>query len=240
MREDMFSRTESLIGREALENLKKVRVAVFGLGGVGGYAAEALARSGIGALDIIDKDRVSESNINRQIMADANTLGQVKVELMKSRLESINPNMEVRGYHSFFLPGAEQDFHFSSYDYIIDAVDTVAAKIELVMIAEKYDIPMISSMGTGNKLCPELLEVADIYDTSICPLAKVMRKELRKRGIKKLRVVYSKEEPLKSSVTRRDLEPDRSVSASMIFVPASAGLLLAREAVTYLGRFRAN
>lgn len=218
-----FSRAELLLGKEAMENLKNARVAVFGIGGVGGHVAEALARSGVGALDLIDSDKVSLSNINRQIIALHSTVGQYKVDVMKERIRDINPDCQVMAHRCFFLPETKDDFDFTQYSYVVDAVDTVTAKIQLVLQSKEAGVPIISSMGAGNKLRPELFEVADIYKTSVCPLAKVMRRELKSRGVKKLKVVYSKEEAIKS--------PDRSVPGSTAFVPSVVGLIIAAEVV---------
>lgn len=222
-------RTSLLLGEEALERLHGARVAVFGIGGVGGYVAEALARSGVGTLDLIDSDKVVESNINRQIIALVSTIGEYKVDVMKARIQDINPDARVNSYRCFFLPETKEEFSFSQYDYVVDAVDTVTAKIELVMQAEEAKVPIISCMGAGNKLNPAMFEVADIYRTSVCPLAKVMRRELKKRNIKHLKVVYSKEEPIKTSspdMDRRDIVP-----GSTAFVPSVAGLILAGEVI---------
>ena len=193
---NQFSRTELLIGKEALERLSKAHVAVFGIGGVGGYVVEALVRSGIGNFDLIDDDKVCLTNLNRQIIATRDTIGRYKVEVMRERILSINSDAEVTTHRCFYLPENAQDFDFSSYDYVVDAVDTVTAKLEIVMRAKESNIPVISCMGVGNKLNPTQLEIADIYKTSVCPLAKVMRRELRKRGVDKLKVLYSKEEPI--------------------------------------------
>ncbi len=195
--EDQFSRTERLLGKEAMDILKKSRVAVFGIGGVGGHAAEALIRCGVGAIDLIDNDQVTLSNLNRQIIATHSSIGQYKVDVMKARLLDICPDVLVTTHQCFFLPQNSGDFDFSQYSYVVDAVDTVTAKIELVLKAQQAGTPIISSMGTGNKLDPTALKVADIYDTTVCPLAKVMRRELKKRNVEHLKVVYSKENPLK-------------------------------------------
>ena len=189
---NQFSRTELLLGKEAIKKLAASRVAVFGVGGVGGYVAEALARSGVGTIDLIDSDQVSLTNLNRQIIALHSTVGRYKTEVMKERILDINPDAAVHTHNCFFLPETKNEFDFSEYSYVVDAVDTVTAKIELVMEAQKAGTPIISSMGAGNKLDPTAFEVADIYKTSVCPLAKVMRRELKKRGVKKLKVVYSK------------------------------------------------
>lgn len=221
-----FSRTQLLLGEAAMERLYKARVAVFGIGGVGGHAAEALARSGIGTIDLIDKDVVAMTNINRQLVATTKTIGQYKTDVMKERILSINPDAVVNCHTVFYLPETADQFDFQQYDYIIDAVDTVTAKIELVMQAEKAGCPMISSMGAGNKLHPELFEIADIYKTSVCPLAKVMRKELRARGIKNLKVVYSKEIPIVPFESDED-SGKRQTPGSTSFVPSVAGLIMA-------------
>lgn len=204
-----------------MERLAASRVAVFGIGGVGGHAVEALARGGIGALDLIDNDKVSMTNLNRQIVATMDTMGRYKVEAMKERILSINPHAEVTVHPCFFLPENAGGFDFSLYDYVIDAVDTVTAKIEIVLRAQERGIPVISCMGTGNKLDPLRLEVADLYETSVCPLAKVIRRELRKRNIEKLKVLYSKEEPLYRG----------RVPGSTSFVPSVAGLIIASEVI---------
>ena len=204
-----------------MERLEASRVAAFGIGGVGGHAVEALARGGIGALDLIDNDKVCMTNLNRQIVATMDTMGRYKVEAMKERILSINPNAEVNVYPCFFLPENAGEFDFSLYDYVIDAVDTVTAKIEIVLRAQERGIPVISCMGTGNKLDPLRLEVADLYETSVCPLAKVMRRELRKRNIEKLKVLYSREEPLYRG----------RVPGSTSFVPSVAGLIIASEVI---------
>ena len=190
-----FSRTELLLGKEAMNKLEDARVAVFGIGGVGGYVCEALARSGVGKLDLIDNDKVCMSNLNRQIIATRKTVGQYKTEVMKDRILDINPEAEVNIHNCFFLPDNADEFPFEEYDYVVDAVDTVTAKIALVMKCKELDIPIISSMGAGNKLDGSQFKVADIYKTKVCPLAKVMRRELKKRGVKKLKVVYSEEIP---------------------------------------------
>lgn len=218
---ERFSRTEMLIGETAMGKLENARVAVFGVGGVGGYVVEALVRSGIGAVDLIDSDTVCESNLNRQIIATKTTLGQTKVDAMQERIMQINPDCKVTTHCCFYLPETAGQFDFQQYDYVVDAVDTVTAKIELVMRAKECNVPIISSMGAGNKLNPAEFEVADIYKTSVCPLAKVMRRELKKRGVKKLKVVYSKEEPIKKCT------PPGSVA----FVPSVVGLIIASEVV---------
>ena len=223
---EQFERTRMLIGNEGLNKLKKSSVAVFGIGGVGGYAVEALARSGVGTIDIIDNDTVNETNINRQIIATHKTLGRYKVDVMKERIEDINRSAIVNTHKCFFLPENSDEFDFSKYSYIVDAIDTVTAKIEIILKAQKANVPVISSMGTGNKLDPTKLEVSDIYKTKMCPLAKVMRRELKQRGIKKLKVVYSSEEP----VTKL------RIPASVAFVPSVAGMIIAGELIKDLIR----
>lgn len=224
MTAEQFSRTELLLGEEAMEILKNARVAVFGIGGVGGYVTEALARSGVGAFDLTDKDRVCLSNLNRQIIATHKSIGKYKTEVMRERILDINPEAEVRTHECFYLPETKGEFDFSSYSYVVDAVDTVTAKLSLAEEAKAAGVPMISSMGAGNKLNPFLFETADIYETSVCPLARVMRRELRKRGIDHLKVVYSKEAPLR---------PLREADGpgSTAFVPSVAGLLIASEVI---------
>lgn len=224
-----FSRTAILLGEENLEKLKRARVAVFGVGGVGGYVVEALARSGVGALDLIDKDTVSESNINRQIIALHSTVGRYKTEVAAERARDINPDICVRVHNTFYLPETAAQFDFSRYDYVVDAIDTVSGKIAIVEEAKKANVPVIAAMGAGNKLDPTKFEVADISKTSVCPLARVMRRELKKRGIEHLKVVYSKEEPLPSPVV--DEESGKSVPGSVAFVPSVVGLILAGEVV---------
>lgn len=221
-----FSRLEMMIGLENLNKLKTKKVIVFGIGGVGGYVVEALTRSAIGRIDIVDSDKISSSNINRQIIALNSTIGQYKTEVMKKRMMDINPEINVETYNIFFLPDNQDEIDFSKYDYIIDAIDTIKAKIALVECAKKYDIPIISSMGTGNKLNPSMLEVSDIYKTSVCPLARVMRQELKKRNIDKLKVVYSKEIPIKN----KNID-GKNIPSSNSFVPSVAGLIIASEVV---------
>ncbi len=224
---EQFARTELILGQEAMDRLRKSRVAVFGIGGVGGYVVEALARSGVGSLDIIDHDKVSMTNINRQIIASTNTVGRDKVDVMKERILSINPDAVVNVSKSFFLPETADLFDFGKYTYVVDAIDTVTAKIELVLRAGDAGVPVISCMGTGNKLEPAMLEIADIYQTSVCPLAKVMRRELRKRNVEKLKVLYSKEEPVKNYLSIQG----RAVPGSVSFVPSVAGLIIASEVI---------
>ena len=197
---DQFSRTQLLYGAEAMEKLASARVAVFGVGGVGGYVVEALARSGVGALDLIDNDEVCASNLNRQIIATTKTIGKYKVDVAEERIHDINPDCRVRTYKTFFLPETKDQFNFSDYDYVVDAIDTVTGKLTIIEMAKEANIPVISSMGAGNKINPAMFEVADIYETSICPLAKVMRHECKKRGIRDLKVVYSKEKPIRQKV----------------------------------------
>ncbi len=224
---DKFVRTRNLIGDEAMEKLANSRVAVFGIGGVGGHVVEALVRSGVGALDLIDRDTVAESNINRQIIATISTVGKYKVDAMKERISDINPDCKVNAYPCFYLPDTKDQFDFSQYDYVVDAVDTVTAKLTLVCEAKEKGVPIISSMGAGNKLNPAMFEVADIYKTTVCPLAKVMRRELKKRGIDKLKVVYSKEEAIKPE----NPSSEERVPGSTAFVPSVAGLIIASEVI---------
>lgn len=227
---EQFSRTELLLGAEAMEKLARARVAVFGIGGVGGYVVEALVRSGIGAVDLIDSDRVCLSNLNRQIIATRSTIGMYKVDAMKERILDINPDCQVEVHRCFYLPQTRDGFDFSQYSYVVDAVDTVTAKLELAVQAKETGVPIISSMGAGNKLNPAELEVSDIYKTSVCPLAKVMRRELKTRGIKKLKVVYSREEPIKVSASEEETTR-RSTPGSSAFVPSAAGLIIASEVI---------
>lgn len=228
---EWLKRTKLLIGDDKVDLLGKKRVAVFGVGGVGGYVCEALVRSGVGRFDLIDKDKVSESNINRQIIALHSTIGRSKVEVMKERMTDINPNVEINTYESFFLPDNASLFPFSEYDYVVDAVDTVTAKIELVMQCDTAHVPIISAMGAGNKLDATGFKVLDIYKTKMCPLAKVMRRELKARGIKKLKVVYSEEKPI-----RLDYNDDniKNVPGSISYVPSVCGLVIAGEVVNDL------
>jgi len=229
---NQFSRTELLIGRKAIEKLSKSKVAIFGLGGVGSYVAEGLARSGIGSFVLVDKDTVDVTNINRQIIATHDTIGKYKVDVMADRIKSINPESKITVSKEFFLPDSSHDMLDDSIDYIVDAVDTVTAKIELVVTAKKMNIPIISAMGTGNKLDPTKFEVTDIYKTEVCPLAKVMRKELKSRGIKSLKVVYSKEKPIEviKNETKGEAE-GKQTPGSVAFVPSVAGLIIASEVV---------
>lgn len=232
---DIFSRNRLLIGEDNLKKLKGSKVALFGIGGVGGYVAEALARSGVGSFLLVDNDVISMSNINRQIIALHQTVGKYKVDVMKERILDINPDADVTVSKCFFLPENSGEIDFSGYSYIVDAVDTVSAKIEIVMKAAECNVPVISSMGTGNKLDPSMLQIADIYDTSVCPLARVMRHELRERGIKKLKCVYSTEKPIKPDDSHMNMDNEgalkRQIPGSVAFVPAVAGLLMAGEVV---------
>ena len=229
MKEEL-SRTELLLTEAGMKKLKNSTIALFGVGGVGGFVAEALARCGVGKIILTDNDCVSVSNINRQIIALHSTVGEPKVEVMKKRLIDINPEIEVELHRSFYLPDNHDEYRFKEYDYVIDCIDTVAAKIDIVLEAQKSDTPVISSMGTGNKLNPSMLEISDIYKTSVCPLARVMRYELKKRGVKKLKVVYSTEKPIKVSAPLED-NARRCIPGSISFVPAVAGLLIASEVV---------
>lgn len=250
---NQFSRTELIFGKEAMDKLAGSRVAVFGIGGVGGYAVEALARSGVGALDLIDDDKVCLTNINRQIYATRKTVGSYKVDVAEQRIKEINPECIVKTYKTFYMPDTQDEFDFSEYDYIIDAIDTVTGKIALVLNANAAKTPIISSMGAGNKVNPALFEVSDIYKTSVCPLAKVMRYELKKRGVKELKVVYSKEKPIKllenmeiSCRTNcicppgavRKCSVRRDIPGSNAFVPSVAGLIIAGEVVKDLTGFK--
>lgn len=221
--ENQFTRTETLIGIDSINKLAKARVAVFGIGGVGGYVTEALVRAGVGNVDLIDSDDINLTNINRQIIALHSTIGKSKVEVMKARALDINPEANVITYKKFFTSENSCEFDFTNYDYVIDAIDTVSSKIELVMKCYEAKVPIISSMGTGNKLHPEMFEISDIYKTSVCPLAKVMRTELKKRGVKILKVLYSKENPIK--------EKGQRIPASISFTPSVAGLIIAGEVV---------
>jgi tRNA A37 threonylcarbamoyladenosine dehydratase len=226
----MFSRFELLIGEEKLKQLQHQRVIVFGVGGVGGYVVEALVRSGIEHLTIVDNDEVSLTNLNRQIIATSKTIGKKKVQVMKERILSINPACHVETLEMFYLPKTADTIDLTQYDYVIDAIDTITAKIELALRCENAHIPLISSMGTGNKMNPAMLEVTDIYKTSVCPLAKVMRRELKARKVKHLKVVYSKEIPIKPSLSHEQTNK-RMVPGSNAFVPSSAGLLIASEVI---------
>ncbi len=243
---NQFSRTQLLIGSEGMEKLFASRVAVFGIGGVGGYTIEALVRSGIGSIDLIDDDKVCLTNLNRQLFATRKTVGKYKVDVAEERILEINPDAVVRKHKTFYSPDTASQFDFSEYDYIVDAIDTVTGKIALVMQAKEANVPIISCMGAGNKMDPTAFEVTDIYKTSVCPLAKVMRYELKKRGIKKLKVVYSKEQPIKPvddmtiscrahcicpPGTARKCTERRQVPGSNAFVPSAAGLIIAGEVI---------
>lgn len=243
---NQFSRTQLLLGAEGMQKLASARVAVFGIGGVGGYTVEALARSGIGALDLIDDDKVCLTNINRQIFATRSTVGKYKVDVAADRIADINPNCKVTTYKTFYMPDTENEFDFTQYDYIVDAIDTVTGKLSLVKKAKAAQVPIISSMGAGNKLDPTAFEVADIYKTSVCPLAKTMRRELRKLGVDSLKVVYSKEEPIKPEEetetscrnncicppgTVRKCTVRRDIPGSNAFVPPAVGLIIAGEVI---------
>ena len=243
---NQFSRTELVFGKEAMDKLKNARVAVFGIGGVGGYTVEALARSGVGALDLVDDDKVCLTNINRQIIATRKTVGQYKVDVAKQRVYDINPDCNVRAYKTFFMPDTKDEFDFSQYDYVVDAIDTVTGKKEIILCAKAVNVPAISSMGAGNKVDPTAFEVADIYDTAVCPLARVMRNICRKNGIDSLKVVYSKEKPLRPiddtaiscrencicpPGTERKCTVRRDIPGSTAFVPSAVGLIIAAEVV---------
>lgn len=229
---NQFTRTEMLLGSEAVHKLKQCRIAVFGIGGVGGYTVEALARSGVGTLDLIDNDTVSLTNINRQIIALHSTVGMNKTEAAKKRLLDINPNIKINTYNTFFTPENSGEFNFSQYDYIVDAIDTVSGKIELAVQADKANVPIISSMGAGNKLDPTRFEVSDIFKTSVCPLARVMRRELKKRNIRKLKVVYSKEEALSPKCeSDEDSGMKKQTPASIAYIPSVVGLIIAGEVI---------
>ena len=233
--QNQFSRTELLIGTEGLDKLNKSRVAVFGIGGVGGYVVEALVRSGLGSIDIIDHDKVSVSNINRQIIATQKTVGKYKVDAAEERILEINPKVIVKKYRTFILPETIQEFDFNQYDYVVDAIDTVKGKLEIIENSKKANVPVISSMGAGNKLHPELFEIADISKTSVCPLAKVIRQELKKRRISKVKVVYSKEIPAKIEKTIDNLT-NKAIPGSIAFVPSAVGLIIAGEVIRDLVR----
>lgn len=226
-----FKRTEMLYGKNSIEKLKKSRVAVFGVGGVGGHVVEALVRSGVGTVDIIDDDVVHNSNLNRQIVALHSNVGMPKVDAFEIRMKDINPDVVINKHRCFFTPENSSEFDFSEYSYVADCIDTVTGKIELVLKCIEKGTPIISSMGTGNKLNPALLEVSDIYKTSVCPLAKVMRHELKKRKIKKLKVVYSKEIPVVPTESLDDKVTNKKIIGSNAFVPATAGLIIASEIV---------
>lgn len=232
---EIFSRTEHLLGSAAVEKLKNSRVAVFGVGGVGGYVAEALARSGVGHIELVDSDAVSKSNINRQIIALHSTVGQPKTEVAAARIRDINPDADVHPRNLFFLPETSSEFDFTAYDYVVDCIDTVSGKLEIIKCAKEAGVPVISSMGAGNKLDPTAFEVADIFDTSVCPLAKTMRRLCKENGIRSLKVVYSKEPPVTPAIPiPKDPESGKIPPASAIFAPAAAGLAIAYAVVTDL------
>ncbi len=228
---NQFSRTELLMGREAIEKLNRSRVAVFGIGGVGGYVVEGLIRSGIGAIDLIDNDTVSLTNLNRQIIATYDTIGRNKVDVAKERISSIAPDCDVKTYTTFFLPETQQEFDFREYDYVVDAIDTVAGKLAIIEKAKREGVPVISCMGTGNKLQPSMLQVADIHKTSVCPMARVIRRECRIRGIRSLKVVYSTEDPIRPMPSEESSAQRRVIPGSTSFVPSAAGLIIAGEVV---------
>ena len=232
MEENQFERTALLLGKASVERLARKRVAVFGVGGVGGFVCEGLVRAGIGAIDIVDKDTVAISNINRQLIALHSTVGKNKVDVLEERLKDINKNLIIKKYKCFFLPETSETFDFREYDYVVDAIDTVTGKIELILKAKEAGVPIISAMGAGNKLDPTAFQVSDIYKTSVCPLARVMRRELKKRGVDKLKVVYSKEEPIKPQFE----EGEEVVPGSISFVPPALGLIIAGEVVKDLIR----
>ena len=234
---NQFSRTELLIGKEGLEKLSKSRVAVFGIGGVGGYVVEALVRSGVGAIDLIDNDTVALTNLNRQIIATHKTLGQYKVGAAEERALDINPDVKITKYKTFYTPETADEIDFSKYDYVVDAIDTVVGKLEIIKRAKMSGIPVISSMGAGNKMNPELFEVADISKTSVCPLAKVIRQELKKQGIKGVKVVYSKEIPIKPQLSKE--KSVKQIPGSNAFVPSVAGLIIAGEVIKDLILYKA-
>ena len=232
MEENQFERTALLLGKASVERLARKRVAVFGVGGVGGFVCEGLVRAGIGAIDIVDKDTVALSNINRQLIALHSTVGKNKVDVLEDRLKDINKNLIIKKYKCFFLPETSDTFDFREYDYVVDAIDTVTGKIELILKAKEAGVPIISAMGAGNKLAPTAFQVSDIYKTSVCPLARVMRRELKKRGVEKLKVVYSKEEAIKPQFG----EGEEVVPGSVSFVPSVMGLIIAGEIVKDLIR----
>ena len=232
MEENQFERTALLLGKASVERLARKRVAVFGVGGVGGFVCEGLVRAGIGAIDIVDKDIVALSNLNRQLIALHSTVGKNKVDVLEERLKDINKNLIIKKYKCFFLPETSDTFDFREYDYVVDAIDTVTGKIELILKANEAGVPIISAMGAGNKLDPTAFQVSDIYKTSVCPLARVMRRELKKRGVEKLKVVYSKEEPIKPQFE----EGEEVVPGSVSFVPPALGLIIAGEVVKDLIR----
>ena len=229
--QQMFSRTVSLVGQDALKKLNSSSVAVFGVGGVGGYVLEALVRAGVGKICVVDGDKISLTNLNRQILATHSTVGKSKVEVARERALDINPQLEITAREIYFTPQTESEFDFSSFDYVVDAIDMVTGKIALAEKCKKAGVPLISSMGTGNKLNATAFEVADIYSTSVCPLARVMRTELKKRGIEKLKVVYSKEQPITPAIEDGEEKDKRRAPSSISFVPSVAGLIIAGEVI---------
>ena len=228
---NQFSRTELLIGHDGLNKLKNSHVAVFGIGGVGGYVVEALVRSGVGSIDLIDNDKISLTNLNRQIIATHKTIGMNKVDAAEMRIFEINPEVKVTKYNMFFTPETAGEIDFSKYDYVVDAIDTVVGKLEIIERAKKANVPVISSMGAGNKMHPEMFEIADISKTSVCPLAKVIRQELKKRKIKKVKVIYSKEIPIKPAKSEEQENSKRQIPGSNAFVPSAVGLITAGEVI---------
>ena len=228
---NQFSRTEILVGREGMNKLASSRVAVFGIGGVGGYVVEALVRSGIGAIDLIDDDKVALTNLNRQIIATRSSINKYKVDVAEERILDINPEIVVKKYKTFFSPQTSKEFDFTQYNYVVDAIDTVTGKLEIIECSKKAGVPVISSMGAGNKMHPEMFEISDISKTSVCPLAKVMRQELKKRGIKNVKVVYSKEFPIKPLIEIDEITKKRQIPGSNAFVPSAAGLIIAGEVI---------
>ncbi len=228
---NQFSRTELLIGQDGINKLSKTCVAIFGIGGVGGYVVEALARSGVGSLVLVDNDKVALTNLNRQIIATHKTIGRYKVDVAEERAKEINPNVNIQTFKTFYTPESSGEFDFTKYDYVIDAIDTVSGKLELIEQSKKADVPIICSMGAGNKMHPELFEIADISKTSVCPLAKVIRQELKKRKIKKVKVVYSKEIPIKPLESDEKIEGKKQVPGSNAFVPSAVGLIIAGEVI---------
>ena len=237
---NQFSRTQLLFGPEAMERLRESRVAVFGIGGVGGYAVEALVRSGVGALDLIDDDRVCLTNLNRQLHATRKTVGKYKVDMAEERVHEINPDCRVNTYKTFYMPDTRDQFDFTRFDYVIDAIDTVTGKLEIIKRAKAAGVPVITSMGAGNKLDPTAFRVVDIHKTKVCPLARVMRYELKKLGIKDVKAVYSEEEPIKPSENPDDPQAGfrRSIPASNAFVPSVAGLIAAGEVIKELAKIK--
>ena len=233
--EGIFDRTRIVLGDDAIDKLKRSHVAIFGVGGVGGYALEAIVRSGVGEITIVDNDTVSPSNINRQIIALHSTIGEKKIDVAEKRIKDINPECIVHKSDSFFLPGMEEEFSFASFSYVVDAIDTVSGKIALIETANEYSIPIISSMGAGNKLDPTLFTITDIYKTNTDPLSRVMRRELKKRGIKKLNVVWSPEKPIENKIEIQNEGKKRPAPGSISLVPSVAGLIIASKVITDIG-----